>query len=92
MMRSIDQHPGALAQSHAELSEMERIAGPPREIDPLLLRFDPDRHGQELERKVRTLRENRIRRDEEGFLLPEEIDDLIGEQEPDWDLRGLDPD
>lgn len=79
-----------LAQSHAELSEMKRIAGPLMEIEPLLLRFDPERDGPELERRVRALRENRIEMDEEGFLTPEEIEELIHEQNPDWDLDGLD--
>jgi hypothetical protein len=79
-----------LAQSHAELSEMQRIAGPLVEIEPLLRRFDPERDGPTLERSVRNLRERLIRQDEEGFLLPEEIDDLVNEQDPDWDLRGLD--
>lgn len=74
-----------LADSHAELSELRRIAGPLREIDPLLLKFDGERDGPELERRVRRLWEARIREDEEHFMDQQDIETLIREQNLDWD-------
>jgi integrase len=78
-----------ISRSYAELQEMERIAGPLTELEPLLLRFDPERDGAELNRRVKSLREQRIRDDQEDFLDEAEIDDLIAAEDPDWDLRGL---
>jgi hypothetical protein len=78
-----------IARSHAELQEMERVAGPLSEMELLLVKFDPDRDSEELERRVRTLREKRIRADEEDFLEEGELEELIRDQDPDWDLHGL---
>jgi len=78
-----------IARSHAELQEMERIAGPLSEIEPLLVRFDPDRDAEELGRRVRSIGEKRIRADNEDFLEEDELDELIDGQDPDWDLHGL---
>lgn len=74
-----------LADSHAELSELRRIAGPLREMEPLLLKFDGERDGPELDRRVRQMWEARIREDEDGFMDPDEIEALIREQDLDWD-------
>jgi hypothetical protein len=78
-----------IARSHAELQEMERIAGPLAEMEPLLMRFDPDRDAEELSRRVKSLRERRIRNDEEDFHDEAELEELMEEQDPNWDLRGL---
>jgi len=51
-----------LADSHAELAELRRIAVPLREMDPLLLKFDGERDGPELERRVKQLWEARFPR------------------------------
>jgi hypothetical protein len=78
-----------IARAHPELQEMERIAGPLSEIEPLLVKFDPARDAKELERKVRALREKRIRDDEEDFLAEDDLEELIRDQDPDWDLHDL---
>jgi hypothetical protein len=54
-------------------------------MDPLLLKFDGERDGPELERGVRRLWEARIREDEEHFMDQEDIEALIREQAFDWD-------
>lgn len=78
-----------ISRSDAELQEMERIAGPLTDLEPLLLRIDPERDAAELNRRVKSLREQRIRDDEASFLDEAEIEGLVAEQDPDWDLRGL---
>lgn len=78
-----------LGRSHAELHEFDRVAGRVDELEPLLMRFDPERDGSHLESTVRKLVQGLLREDEEDFLEDKELEDLLSSQDPDWDLRGL---
>jgi hypothetical protein len=68
---------------------MERIAGPLSDLEPLLVKFDPSKDAEELNRQVKHLREKRLRDDEADFMEDEDLEELVQDQEPDWDLRGL---
>lgn len=79
-----------LGRSHAELGEFERVAGPLNSLSALLRAFVPERDGIVLQRHVRALLATLLREDEEHFLDDQELEQLLAEQDPDWDLRGFD--
>ena len=68
-----------LARSHAELHELDRVAG--RLADLHLARFDPLRDGERLERDVIDVAV--------ALLHEDDRHDLAEELDPEWDLRGL---
>lgn len=79
-----------LGRSHAELHGFERVPGRLIELEPTLNKFQPDRDGPALQISVRKLIGDLLHEDEEPFLEPSELDELLTTQDPDWDLRGLD--
>jgi hypothetical protein len=79
-----------LGSSYGEFAEFERVAQPLVEHDALLRSFDPDRDAIKLQRVVRALLTELLRKDEEDFLDDSELEALLDSQDPDWDLRELD--
>jgi hypothetical protein len=79
-----------LGRSHAELSGFDRVAGRLLELDSVLRALVPARDGGKLGELIRQLMKDLLREDEEAGLTDEELAELLAEQDPDWDVRGLD--
>lgn len=75
-----------LGKSHGDLHEFGRVADRLLELDPVLDSFDSKRDGPALDAAVRHINQRLVIADNEDFLDDEELQRLIDEQDPDWDV------
>jgi hypothetical protein len=79
-----------LGRSHAELAGFDRVAGRLTELEPIFRAFEPERDGERLGASIREVLRDVVRDDEHDFLAEEDIEALLADLDPDWDVRGLD--